>query len=654
MKKLSFLALAAVGLLLGACSSDKDVATDVNPNPETEKGSYIGISIALPSETANVTRANEDYEDGDGAEWDVKNATLYVFKGADEANATYQAYYTLGTDYNKDTGGTPDEDNVTATYQNATLIGGDLARDIAANASDAAVHYYAYVILNHNGQITTPPTKDVTKFSDFSKMEFEKIGADIAAKANISADGLLMTNAPVASDNGGNEAPDADTKYTTLVELAKNKVYGSPAEAMKNPAACIYVERAAVKITVSKASSFTSPSIASADVTFNGWQIINYEGTYYNTRQINKVQDLSKYTWNDGTNTNDYWSGLFTDQTMPAGYGNNLYRFVSYNKFDPQLPSTSGHTTAYRTYFATDVHYSTNDVLLKPQADVAGPWIPMGSHGYTTENTFDVDRQTWKNTTMVTVKATRTGGDFYTIADGQDIYTATPTLFTKISTTIFNDATVLPKINDLITKVTTVEGAVTVTVSLTTDFTTAPTASKVGVPITVTPVIEVGGVEKDIATAYGTTDPDEAAAKTALTALQTAIDGVKGNFLPNYYKGGVIYYNARIQHFGEVETPWFANGEYVSNDGATIDEIYGLHGTDAEKGTRDCRFLGRYGVVRDNWYKLEIESLNKIGTAEPISANGTGKDTPDDQIENYISVHVHIVPWVVRTQKIKF
>lgn len=650
MKKLSFLALAAVGLLLGACSSDKDVV-EVNPNPETDEGSYIGISIALPSEAVNATRANEDYDDGDAAEWDVKNATLYVFKGADEASATYQAYYTLGTDYNKDTGDDPA--NVTATYKNATLISGELARDIASNLSDASVHYYAYVILNNNGQILPAPTKDATTFAAFSTMEFESIGADIAAKAKIYDGGLLMTNAPVANKPGGAGAPADDTKYTTLVELDKTKVYGSPAEAMSNPAACIYVERAAVKITVSQASSFTSPSIASADVTFNGWQIINYEGTYYNNRQINQIQDGSKYTWNDGTNTLDFWGGLFTDQTMPTGYSNNLYRFVSYAKFDPQLPTGEGHTTAYRTYFAKDVNYSTDAVLLKPQANVAGPWIPMGDNGYTTENTFDVDHQTWKNTTMVTVKATRDGGDFYTIADGQDLYTSTTTLFTKISTTIFNDATVLPLITDLITKVSTVEGAgKVVTAELTTSFTTAPTASKVGVPITVTPVIKVDGTVKDITT-YGSS-ANETAAKTALTDLQTAIDGVKGNYLPNYYMGGVIYYNARIQHFGEVETPWFANGSYVSNDGSNIDEIYGAHGTAAEKGLRDRRFLGRYGVVRDNWYKLEVESLNKIGTAEPINVSTTGPDTPDDQIENYISVHVHIVPWVVRTQKVKF
>jgi len=637
MKKFSFLALAAVGLLLSACSSDKDVV-EVNQSPESEdgSGSYIGISLALPSATANATRANEDFSDGDDAEWEVKNATLYVFKGANEAEATFQAYYTMDTDYKKDDGS-----NVTATYKNATLIGRELAQDIADNATNASVHFYAYVILNNNGQVTAP-TKNSTTFASFSKQQFSDIGADIAAEANIHEGGLLMTNAPVADKKGGNEAPASGVKYTTLVELDKGKIYGNPTQAMNNPAACIYVERAAVKVTVNLKSTFTSPTLNSGAVTFNGWQIINYEQKYYNNRQINLDKDDNE----------QIWGGWATDLSMPTGYGNNLYRFVSYAKFDPQLPTGDGHTTAFRTFFAKDINYGNDNTLQKPKANVAGPWIPMGNNGYTTENTFDVEHQTWKNTTMVTVKATRTGGDFYTIADGQDMYTDAD-VKTKISTTIFNEATVLAKITDLISKVSTVEGAgKTVKAELTTEFTTAPTASKVGVAITVTPVIKVDGTVKDI-TSYGTST-DEEAAKTALSDLQTTIDGVKGSYLPNYYKDGVIYYNARIQHFGEIETPWSASGTYISGDGSNITEIYGPGSNDAEKLLRNRRFLGRYGVVRDNWYTLEIESLNKIGSAEPIDVSVTNPDTPDDQIENYLSVHVHIVPWVLRTQSVKF
>ena len=117
----------------------------------------------------------------------------------------------------------------------------------------------------------------------------------------------------------------------------------------------------------------------------------------------------------------------------------------------------------------------------------------------------------------------------------------------------------------------------------------------------------------------------------------------------NYYKGGVTYYNARIQHFGQAETPWSAIGEYINGNGTTVSEIYG---SDADARTKN--FLGRYGVVRDNWYNLQVEKIMKIGTAEPVDVSKTTPDTPDDEIEKFIAVHVHIVPWVLRIQPVQF
>ena len=68
--------------------------------------------------------------------------------------------------------------------------------------------------------------------------------------------------------------------------------------------------------------------------------------------------------------------------------------------------------------------------------------------------------------------------------------------------------------------------------------------------------------------------------------------------------------------------------------------------------TGQSKFLGRYGVVRDNWYKLEINGVTKIGSATPQDPSLTNPDTPEDEIENYLSVHVHIVPWVLRSQTV--
>jgi hypothetical protein len=162
-----------------------------------------------------------------------------------------------------------------------------------------------------------------------------------------------------------------------------------------------------------------------------------------------------------------------------------------------------------------------------------------------------------------------------------------------------------------------------------------------------------GKSEKDlydelIAAINAVIDGDDSAA-----GIQTA-----DNVLLSFYAGGISYYNARIQHFGEPETPWSADGAYVTGGGKDVKEIYGYDitkdATDPDNVTASQNFLGRYGVVRDNWYKLSIDKIGKIGTAEPVDPSTTTPDTPDDEIENFISVHVHIVPWVLRSQSVQF
>ena len=627
MKKLSLFALAAAGLFVGACSSDDAVNEAAQNAQDFTDGAFIGISLQLPGQNT-ATRANEDFADGDDVEFKVNNATLYIFKGADEATATYSDSYVLGTDYQKDNGGTPD--NITSTYTNATLIDNALAEEI--RKSDASVNYYAYVVLNHNGQIPSL-TKGSSTFADFSKTAFNVIGADIAAECNVWESGLLMTSSPVASKAGGSAAPADDTEYTTLVKLTKANIFGSAAEALQKPAACIYVERAAVKIEVADGRPAEGKKIGTLDVTINGWQIINYEEKYYNTRQIEAD-----------------WGAMTTDATVnPA---TNQYRFVSVAKFNPQLPTPDNHFAAYRTYFAKDMHYDKSNVttLQKPQANVAGPWIALDKKGYTTENTFDVENQTWKNTTQVTFKVTIGDGTtgFYTINKEQDVLTEEQ-VKTKLASYVFNEPDVTSAINTIIGVVSakpanankTVKGNIVVTF-------TAPTAGKVGFEYAAAANVTIDGTAMTEAEMNAAQD----ATAKEYDAVKAAINAAVANYKPNFYAGGVAYYNARIQHFGEVETPWSATGTYVSGSGTNVEEIYGYNAAGATQATN--RFLGRYGVVRDNWYKLTVDQIGKIGSAEPVDVSTTTPDTPDDEIENYIAVHVHIAPWVLRNQSVKF
>ena len=123
------------------------------------------------------------------------------------------------------------------------------------------------------------------------------------------------------------------------------------------------------------------------------------------------------------------------------------------------------------------------------------------------------------------------------------------------------------------------------------------------------------------------------------------------------YTGGISYYATRIQHFGDIETPWDGPAEAYNN----YDLVYPANATQTIKdkttqyGTsRASAWLGRWGVVRNNWYSLTLKSISGIGSPVPedFSSNATPDDNPPTSY--FITAEVHILPWVKRTQEVNF
>lgn len=94
------------------------------------------------------------------------------------------------------------------------------------------------------------------------------------------------------------------------------------------------------------------------------------------------------------------------------------------------------------------------------------------------------------------------------------------------------------------------------------------------------------------------------------------------------YLNGEAYYIARIKHFNEL-TPWTPGKAY---------------GTDNEK------YLGRYGVLRNNWYELSVKSISNLGYPEVPEVK---PETPDDENDQYINVEVKILDWAKRSQQVE-
>jgi hypothetical protein len=625
MKKFSFLALAAAGMLFAACSSDKDVAEAGGLEVTTGSEGYIGIAIQLPNATTPSlpTRSNDQYSDGDATEYAVKSGKLFLFKGATEAGATF----VLAQDIMSPTEGW---NNDGSAYVTSTKTAVAKIQNITFTSSE---NLYAYVALNYVGTALATNPAAGTTFETFSKQVLEAAQTGGSLEGAISANGLLMTNSPIADHQGGSVVPTG-AKVTSAVQLNKTAIKNTKAEAEAAPAGCVFVERAAAKVTLEVTATATEIDMEDAsanklamDVSSLRWQIINTEAKFYNARQANFSEWLP-YNHANATNAN------------------SKYRFVSNNLFSPQLPSTSGHQDGYRTYFAKDPAYDTDYTgatpaltLQKPVAiDDAAHWLSTyaeeaGKRAYVPENTFPTQYQTRRNTTQATVRVQFNGGDdFYTIKNDALFYNEANAK-AKVAANIMADYYVAQYMTDAAANIATAKGT-SVTGSLNVgDFTTT-----------------AGNVTYNVTPQFGSYGVDDITDGTLKTNLETAIATAISDNKVSLYKNGWSYYNVRIKHFGEVETPWASDGTYVTQPGTTTEQIYKL--SDAAWG--DNAFLGRYGIVRDNWYKLTISAINKLGSATPPDV--TGDPTPDDEIEKeyYISAHVHILPWVLRNQSVEF
>ena len=93
------------------------------------------------------------------------------------------------------------------------------------------------------------------------------------------------------------------------------------------------------------------------------------------------------------------------------------------------------------------------------------------------------------------------------------------------------------------------------------------------------------------------------------------------------YLNGEAYYIARIKHFNGL-TPW--------NPGEAYD-------------SKNEKYLGRYGVLRNNWYDLSVNSISGLGYPDVPEVKPT---VPDDENEQYINVEVKILSWAKRSQSI--
>lgn len=589
MKIKHYFGLAVIAAMTASCSSNEDLGTAGPGTGTNESGvSYASITINLP--TTSGTRAvdgskNDQFAEGTPSEYAVNDATLVIFEKAGAPENEYKYVEAVSL-------GNLDpwkDDNTTGITTESTTI---TAKLNSATVDKDGGKYYALVILNNEagtGNKVTLPTGSTT------------YGAwNVATNATNITDytkGFYMANAP--------KFKTAGDEPTTLVAI--KGIYRTKEEAQSKPGTTIHVERGLAKVTVGSNSTNNYFAATGANAT----------GTKYSS---DKVQ-ITKWAL-DVTNNKSFpvhvTSGLkagipSTDPTVPAvpayadiwndetGTAPATSRFVSH-------PATGAFK---RVYWGIDPNYSKNltdetacgkeFTLVKADGSDA-VWKTSTDPLYCLENTFDITHMLQGQTTRVLLKATytpkaletETDKTFFMIGNSSDFWTKT-TLTKQITS----------KAEEVL-KTTT------------------------GVTVTLKDDLLKGGTHVLDATTVeikeGTEDKTSVVADQINTKL--GLDKDKGIGIKTY-KNGESYYIARIKHFGDDLTPW-------KEGNATYDG-------------KNLEWLGRYGVLRNNWYDLTINKISGPGYPDVPEVKPTD---PDDEDTKYISVSVKILDWAKRSQSV--
>lgn len=604
MKKIYLpLALAAT-LALGACSSDNVVDNGGSTPIDLSKGGFVKMSLNLPTDNNRGSRA--DLDDGLANEYGIKNAYLVLFEGENkksENEATFRGAYELeNSDFSNFEAVGDDPNHVTITKRIA------FANDTKPQTGNKL---YALVVLNNNGLFTVDGNH-ILKFDDTkvdaaaynSAANFINFSKAIASTStdgttpfasNVATNGIFMTNAPLSTQPGGATDPGA---IKTLADVTNN-IYTTKAEAKSKPAAEIYVERAVAKVTVQSKSKT-------------------------NALEVNKNISYKLYNWAvDNTNKKSYivrqydnnWNKLYSDKAAGA----NKYRFVWDTPVNPNATETNKR---YRTAFAQDPEYATTTDSTKynQMANNASMTLKTtfgNEHPqYCNENTFKVTAQNQDQTTRVVLGVqmsapgeTTYGADLYTVNGNKEVVYTEASLTERLKNILLQESDV----KDWVAKHAT---DASFDITFDTDKAGETTITK--------------------ATFKGkTTTPG--ATEEKLESFTTKLDKALPNIVR--YKGGVAYYAVRIKHFGDSDTPWNVAGQDVK---AGVNSLIYPSAT----GTNIDWFLGRYGVVRNNWYDINVKKIQTLGDATiPAFTND-----PDDVLENYISVSINVLSWSKHTQ----
>lgn len=398
---------------------------------------------------------------------------------------------------------------------------------------------------------------------------------------------FYMANAPLK----GTASP------TTLVTIDKKNIYPTKEKAEAGTsAATVYVERGVAKMTVANPGTITvkdkaTNTLTQSTVEFNNWAL---DITNKKTYAVHNIDGLS-------TDFHDIWTTsrfIGTNSRVYWGKDPN-YNLAELNTADEANDTKRKGEFNFITATSEINKDFTNTTKTNPV--------------YCLENTFNLTNMYQGQTTRVIFKARYTPKD----DAGNPLAEQDGTFYT-----IGNMTTILKEV-DL--KKAVNAAATSVLPGCTIDY--ANLKKEGSHVITLTDVKDSSDKVLEANKTYGTKKGAEIV-KEINDRLGLKAGRPEEMVGINTYFKGVTYYIARVKHFGDALTQWDSGESY---------------------GDNNKQYLGRYGMLRNNWYELTVGNVYGPGYPGVPPVDPT---LPDDENEKYLSVSVKILSWAKRSQKV--
>lgn len=600
MKTNCFYWAALLAPFLVGCTNDE--VKDDKGDPQPEKDTYTSVCIKLPT-VSSETKAEPGYDAGEKGEYKVSDLTLLFFRAPEgqEESTTAESDFVLS-----------EVVSTKAELSTGTVLPGTILPDNSADGDAGATTKTLStgpIPISSNSVrvlalLNVGPTEGIAKEllklgSPFSTINnaLPIPGGNLEGLLGTDLDCFLMTSAPVFSDS--------NMKTLTKCVTSSNEV-----TAGSNPTA-ISVERVVAKVSLKAGDKYVEGdggtyyftvaddlSHSGDKITILGWTLGNTNTLAYPFRKVETNWSAIDPLWGNA---------ICPSKTNPAriywAVDPNYDRTVAESQFSTpeSVTDNTGWTDAAEYCLENTCDYNWMYKSQVTRLIVKAKYIPDKTKVTTGgNNTMDDDETWWSFTTVA---------EHYS---AKNMYLK----IIKWAHDNLNKDNNMPDAPTDGSAITTSEAGNTLT-GVSGDNKWTITLESDGhlhyklVKVSYFPT--VGGAQKDLSGA-------------SLDAFHSSMGRIQK------YDKGVCYYEIFIRHFTDEEggyapidgSPWVKEGEYAQVQ------------------------LGRYGVVRNNWYTVTINSIKEPGEPTiPIDP-----EEPVDTETAYINCSIEISAWAKRDHSI--